>query len=130
MTAKTKSDYQTANFSVTFLKDHFNKLKEESLRTGRGFHRTIKDYLRENLFPYMEVGDYTFIKGVVEQGDSFEVMLHLNKRLLTKALEKGHEKWVVHVYKPLPVGPGECPPGGAERATANAESTWPPLPSR
>lgn len=130
MTVKTKSEYQAANFSVTFLKNHFDNLKEESLRTGKGFHRTIKDYLRENLFPYMEVGDYTFIKGVIDNGDSFEVMLHLNKRLLSKALEKANEKWVVHVYRPLPVDPGECPPGGAERATANAESAWQPLPSR
>lgn len=122
-----KSGYQSANFGISIPSHTFEEIKESARSTGKGFHRAIKDYLRVTVFPFMEVGDYTFIKGVVEKEDLFEVMLHLNKRLLSRVHRCPDEWWVAHVCRPLPVGPGECPPGGTERATANAEEAWPPL---
>lgn len=78
---------QNANFSVTFRKETFEALKDSANRTGKGLHRLMKDFLRLNLFPFMERGDYIYIREVNVEEYKVGVTLHLNARLLVKASE-------------------------------------------
>lgn len=78
---------QNANFTVTFRKETFESLKDSSRRTGKGFHRVIKDFLRINLFPFMSQGDYIFVREVDEKDTLVVMTLHLNARLLDRASE-------------------------------------------
>ena len=77
---------QPDNFSITLRKDTFDIIKQGAVAKGSGLYRAIKDYLRVAVFPYMVHGDYIYIRGVEEHDETIGVTLHLNYRLLEKAM--------------------------------------------
>ena len=82
-----KRTNQSENYTVKFRKETFELLEESARRTGKGFHRIIKDFLQINVFPFMTYGDSIYIKRVMINTNSVEVTMHLNPRLLVKAQE-------------------------------------------
>jgi len=82
-----KGTVQPDNFSITISRDTFESLKKSATSKGTGLYRTIKDYLRITVFPFMVHGDYIYIRGLQEHDNSIGVTLHLNYRLLTRVRE-------------------------------------------